>query len=55
MHKTFSTFMLLVCSLLTFTACATAVEFKSLDIGVDGDPNLLTGKLKKPEGNGPFQ
>jgi hypothetical protein len=54
MRKTFCKIVLLVSSLLTFAACATAIEFKSLDIGTDGNPKLLTGKLKKPKGDGPF-
>jgi dienelactone hydrolase len=46
--------VLIVFSLITLAACATATQFKSLDIGSDGKPKVLTGKLKKPKGHGPF-
>ena len=54
MQITFGRFLLLVTLLLMFAACATTVDIKSLDTGADGNPVLLNGKLKKPEGNGPF-
>jgi dienelactone hydrolase len=47
--------MLLLAALLIATAAwAASVQFNSLEIGSDGNPIILTGKLTKPMGDGPF-
>lgn len=54
MHKIiFMTALLAVLWKIT-AACSTTVQFKSLNIGSDGNPKILTGKLTKPAGEGPF-
>jgi dienelactone hydrolase len=54
MRKIVFMMLLLAASLITTAACAVSVQFKSLDIGSDGNPIILTGKLTKPKGEGPF-
>ena len=46
--------VLLTVSFLTQTPWAGTVQFKSLDLGTDGNPKILTGKLTKPKGEAPF-
>ena len=54
MRKIVFMMLLLAASLITTAACAVSVKFKSPDMGSDGNPITLTGKLTKPMGDGPF-
>ncbi len=44
----------LVACFLFLAGCATTVRFPSLDTGNGGNPVILTGRLMKPKGTGPF-
>ena len=54
MHRKWLNKMLLTSSLFILMACSNIVRFNSLDVGKDGNPVSLKGKLTKPEGTGPF-
>jgi len=54
MTRKWHVIVLLMVAALMFTACASTVRFKSIDIIKSEGPQMLTGKLIKPNGDGPF-
>jgi hypothetical protein len=48
--------IMMILGILTSTSVIAAdiVTFKGMDITAAGTPLILTGKLTKPQGNGPF-
>lgn len=46
--------VLLTISFLISSTWAGTIHFNSLDMGEDGNPTALSGKLMKPKGGGPF-
>ena len=46
--------LIVVVGALMLGSCASTARFKSIPITKDMEPQMLTGKLMKPRGNGPF-